>query len=292
MKLEVIMSAYNNPRTLSIVLDGYLEQSDRDFYISVADDGSTAEVKSVCDAYRIKGLRITHIWHEDNGFRRAAIMNKAILNSKAEYIVMTDSDCIPHRCFIADHKEKAEINRLVIGRRVDLKQRITNNFILGILNATIVSSASFLIFHGLLGDLKRAEFGIRYPEFIANRINTKERAALGANMAAWKEDLLRVNGFDNDFVGYGLEESDLEQRLNKVGIINKSIIGRAILVHLHHPERNFSPDNAFLLLKKKNEHTTTVRNGIYDLRTHQSISHLFALQWKQNNSRNSQIVHK
>ncbi|MEZ6932475.1 glycosyltransferase [Aeromonas sp. S16(2024)] len=262
MKIEVIMSAYNNPVTLSIVLDGYLEQTDKDFCITVADDGSTAEVEDVCALYKKKGLLIKHVWHEDNGFRRSAIMNKAISESDAEYIIMTDSDCIPMKYFIADHRRYAEKGRLVVGRRVDLKKDLTDKFVFGDLAATAVNSNLFLMINGVMGRLKRAEFGIRFPLLISIIMSRKKRGALGANMAAWRTDLLAVNGFDNDFIGYGMEETDLEWRLNKVNVLNKTVIGRAVLVHLYHKERKGSPDSRVIFENKIKAGIVKVRNGI------------------------------
>lgn len=263
MKLDVILSAYNNPIVLSKVLDGYLLQTDLDFNLIIADDGSADDILKVCEAYKEKGLRMFHVWHEDLGFRRAEILNKAIALSEADYIVLSDSDCIPHKKFVADHKYYAEKNRMVIGRRIDLKLGITGKIMAGNESVNFVNNSFKVLCYGILGRLKRAEFGFYFPEQVFNLINKKKRKALGANMGVWREDLLNVNGFDNDFVGYGVEEVDLEWRLNEIGIENKSVIGRAILAHLYHVERKIDNNKNFELFEsRKLTGEYKVRNGI------------------------------
>ena len=125
MSIEVVMSCYQDPHNLKPVLEGYLAQTDPDFSICVADDGSGPSIKLVIEAFQQKGLKIRHVWHEDLGFRRTVILNKAIASSQADRIVCTDSDCIPSPYFIEDHKAIAKRNVITTGPRVLLRENIT-----------------------------------------------------------------------------------------------------------------------------------------------------------------------
>ena len=104
MKTAVIVTTYNRPDALQAVLDGYQAQSADDFELVVADDGSTADTRGVVDAFaKIARFPVQHVWHEDRGFRAAAIRNRALAATLADYIVFTDGDCVPPPYFVAQH---------------------------------------------------------------------------------------------------------------------------------------------------------------------------------------------
>jgi len=109
MRISVIFTTYNSPRWLEKVIWGYQYQQFQDFEIIIADDGSTADTKQVIDRLRVEtGLDLRHVWHEDKGFRKCRILNKAIAQAKNEYVVFTDGDCIPRNDFLAEHASHAE----------------------------------------------------------------------------------------------------------------------------------------------------------------------------------------
>jgi len=80
--ISVIISTYNQPEWLEKVLWGYENQSYKDFELIVADDGSGIETKDLIAKFQQRGtLTIHHVWHDDNGFQKTAILNKALLQS-------------------------------------------------------------------------------------------------------------------------------------------------------------------------------------------------------------------
>jgi len=259
------MAAYNNYNVMKLVFDGYINQTDKDFLLTVADDGSTPEIKNLCDIYTKKGLKIKHVWHEDIGYRRATILNKALRESTSDFIVFTDNDCVPHPKFIADHKKNAQEGYFSIGRRCDLKDEISNKLLTQEIHLDCLFNPIFLIFESLRNRLKRPECAISLPTFICLFLQIKNIKALGANMGVWKKDLFAINGFDNKFQGYGFEESDLENRLIKSGVTGKSIKGKAGLVHLYHPERSVSDESLLLFQARSKNQNVKVKDGIYNL---------------------------
>lgn len=261
-KLEVIMAAYNNVAAMKLVLDGYLAQKDKLFSLCVADDGSTGEVKQLVEFYRKKQLNIRHVWHEDKGFRRAKILNKALASSEADYIVFTDNDCIPSPYFVADHRAWAEAETMISGRRVDLGSTVTKELLDNNLTINKLNNPWWLLANSINKKLSRAENAIRFPLWFCNLWSKKPRNLLGANMAVWLADLNKVNGFDNDFVGYGCEEVDLQRRLEKVGLKIKTMRGRGSLFHLHHPENSLSAETQELIRKKAAQDGFWAENGM------------------------------
>ena len=104
MKLSVIITTYNSEDWLAKVLEGYCNQTEKDFEVIIADDGSTEKTQEVIATYLSKfRFPIIHVWHPDNGFQKSKILNKAILNAKSDYLLFTDGDCIPRNDFVAQH---------------------------------------------------------------------------------------------------------------------------------------------------------------------------------------------
>ena len=104
MKTSVILSTYNSVEWLEKVLWGLSIQTYRDFEIIIADDGSLQATKNLIDKLRTEiDIPLIHIWHEDNGFQKSQILNKAILASTSDYLIFTDGDCIPRKDFVEVH---------------------------------------------------------------------------------------------------------------------------------------------------------------------------------------------
>lgn len=266
MKLEVILSAYNDRDVLNIVLQGYMQQQDSDFEICVADDGSGPAIRELVETYLNLGLNIRHVWHEDNGFRRSVILNKALATSQAERIVFSDSDCIPSPYFIQDHKALSHSDKITSGPRVMLKKKITNELKNGHKSISFLNNTVKLLFLSIIKQVSKPEQVFRIPTSLlsfAKRIKTI--GPYGANMAVDRMALLKVNGFDEDYLGWGGEDTDLVMRLHMLGLKSDGYIGRAALYHMYHPTRTADDGNQELTnIKAKKEQNKTLfcMNGI------------------------------
>ena len=186
MKIEVIMAAYNNVRDMKLVLEGYRTQIDSDFSICIADDGSRPAVASLVTVYKELGLNIRHIWQEDKGFRRGEILNKAIASSVAEYIILTDNDCIPSKFFISDYRESFTPETFILGRRIDLNELVSNKIRKNKISISVLDSTIWLLLNFVVGNLKRPARGMRLPLFVCKLWSKKGGGALGANMGVEK----------------------------------------------------------------------------------------------------------
>ena len=104
MTVSLIISTYNWPRALYLCLDSVMQQTVMPTEILIADDGSGISTRDVVKHFEnISPVPVHHIWHEDRGFRLAAIRNKAIAASSGEYVIQIDGDLILHRNYIQDH---------------------------------------------------------------------------------------------------------------------------------------------------------------------------------------------
>ena len=118
-KASIILSTYQWPEALAIVLSGLVTQSERSFEVMIADDGSDARTKAVIDGYRRRApFEVRHFWQENKGFRKSRILNEAIRAARGTTLIFLDGDCVPHHEFVAQHLALQEPDRYVaeIGR--------------------------------------------------------------------------------------------------------------------------------------------------------------------------------
>ncbi len=260
------MATYNNTCYTKASLDGYVRQSFKNFRIAIADDGSDSSMRALINDYKEK-LNIRHIWHEDIGYRRALILNKCIATSTADYIILVDNDCVPHKYFIDDHIKYAKRNQCVTGRRVNLGSAISISLTNDLAYIREVENPLALLSLIVKNKVKDGGKGIRLPVFISNIVNMKKRGLLGSNMAVWRHDLNEVNGFDSSFTGYGAEETDLEWRMEATGVHIQSLINRAIQFHLFHEQKTRTNTNRQQINEKKRKHIITAGYGIREAHT-------------------------
>ena len=231
----IVISTYNNPLWLEKTLWGYENQSFRDFEIIIADDGSGEETKNLITQFKEKGiLNISHVWQPDNGFRKSEILNKAILASNAEYLIFTDQDCIPRKDFVQTHLNYAEHGYILSGGYFKLPLNISQ----GITNEDVICEQAFdlqwLRKKGLKRSFKNTKLS-RCKSFcnFMNIVTPTNASWNGCNSSGWKEDMLKINGFNED-MQYGGQDREFGERLFNMGIRSKQIRYSAICLHLYH----------------------------------------------------------
>jgi len=229
MRLSLIITTYNWPESLELVLRSIECQTITPEEIIIADDGSTPETKALVSRFQQDSeLNIIYSWQEDKGFRAAKSRNKAIAKSNTDYIVLIDGDTILHPRFIEDHIGDSKSGYFVQGSRVLLTQNKTNR----VLDQQKINFSFFSI--GLLNRQNAL-----YSSFLSS-LMSRDKNFLGGikscNMAFFKEDCINVNGFNNDFNGWGREDSEFIVRLFNNGIRRKSLHFNAIQYHLWHNE--------------------------------------------------------
>jgi len=231
--IAVIVSTYKSPQLLRKTLAAYARQSDTNFSIYIADDGSGAEIKQVIDAFCEQcSIPIKHLWHADNGYRRAEIINRAIAAVQEPYILLTDADCVPLPDMVATHRAVAEQGIFIRGSRILLSEHITRQ-ICQQDEWDVGLSAWTWITWRIQGHINRL-FPLLMPVGTSSP-NQKLPGIRGCHFAFWKDDMLNINGFDSSYQGWGREDSDVAARLFHAGIQRKDLRGMPLL-HLWHPE--------------------------------------------------------
>ena len=222
--ISLIVNIYENPRALAKVLEALARQRVAPLEIIIADDGSGEATKKVIEQSALTSpTPILHCWQVNQGFRRSMILNQAIAMSRGEYLVFLDGDSVPEPDFIRDHAVLSESGHWVQCRRAFVDEGSVENF--------EISSAWRLAMQGKVSGWTKA---LRLPLPLVLR-GDHQRGTLGCNLGIWREDLIAVNGYDENFIGWGREDSDLANRLYHLGRQRKFVYGRAIVYHLNHP---------------------------------------------------------
>lgn len=241
IKLSIIVATYNRPEALRLLLLALDEQTDKQFDVIIGDDGSTAETKKLIDQLKTQvDYPISHVWQEDSGFRLATIRNKAVAQAKGEYLIFLDDDCPMPSWFVAQHKNLAEKNYYVVGNRILLSQRYTEIVTKNQLPIWKLSRWQWLL-NRLKGNCNRFLPILTLPLGILRKMKPNQWQGLrGCNLALWKQDLIKVNGFNEAFVGWGYEDSDFIIRLMRTGVKRKEGRFAVPVFHLWHKENDRS----------------------------------------------------
>jgi len=236
MRLSVILTTYQSPVALAQALLGYAAQSHRDFEIVVADDGSGPETAACIQRLSAdRGLEIRHVWHEDRGFRKTEILNRAIVAARTDYLVFSDGDCIPRADFLEAHIRFAERGRFLSGGRVPIDAAVAATITDDEIRGGAVFDPAWLKARGMSSAsawLKLVATGTGAE--LANLFTTTKPTFNGHNASVWKADALAVNGFD-ERMGYGGLDREFGTRLENYGLRPKQIRFDAICLHLDHP---------------------------------------------------------
>lgn len=224
MKVSLVISTYNWPEALELCLMSALSQTRLPDEIVIADDGSKEETRLLIATYKSKTkVPVLHVWHEDLGFRLAMIRNRALQAVTGDYVIQVDGDVILNRHFVADHISVAERGCFIRGTRACLSEEVSKD----LLQKKKYSLTPFS------KGVRRRFNATRLP-FAFARTESNGSKVKGCNMAFWKEDLIKVNGYNNQLQGWGHEDEELCWRLINLGLKKKIVKMHAVVYHLHH----------------------------------------------------------
>lgn len=252
MRLSVIVTTYNSPSFLKKVLDGFLIQTTMPDEVLVADDGSGEDTRRVIEEFEIKAsFPVIHVWQEDKGFRAARIRNKAIAKASGDYFILLDGDCVINRHFIGDHALLAEKGCFIQGKRVLVEKGAVLNFDCHQANSFLQLSRM-----AVTGQIANCHHLVRLP--YSGFKNRKLKGIKSCNMSFFRSDVMAVNGFNEDFEGWGNEDSELAFRFFKYGLFKKVHPFKVVCFHLWHTaNKQVSNGNRQLLTE------TTASTGYY-----------------------------
>jgi glycosyltransferase involved in cell wall biosynthesis len=268
MKLSVIITTYNSEDWLRKVLIGYSVQTETDFELVIADDGSTEKTRNLLSEFTTSfKYPIVHVWQEDNGFRKSEILNKAILKANSQYLLFTDGDCIPRNDFVATHLKNQEKGYFLSGGYFKLPLPLSYFISKEDIVQQNCFSIKWLLNNGLKLSFKVSKLTkSRFFASFMNWITPTKKTFNGHNSSVFKDDLLAINGFNQD-MHYGGLDREVGERLFNLGILSKQIRYDAICLHLYH-ERGYADTQkieANLKIRRYNikHNIIRIKNGIF-----------------------------
>ena len=237
--VALLISTYKWAEALDIVLKSILYQSRRPDEVIIAEDGQDPSTVFCIDRFiKRTGIPVKHVNHEDIGFRKSLILNKAIKEIESDYIIEIDGDIIMHREFVADHIKGAREGYFVQGSRTMLTEWKSKK---------LLQTKNINRLHPLMRGLYSRFNAVRVPLFSSffkvdpcSSHNVK-----GCNLAFWKVDYVKVNGYYSGFEGWGWEDYEFGERLINIGVKKKGLKMAAIGYHIFHPlssRTNFTPN--------------------------------------------------
>ncbi len=237
--VSVIVTTYNRSDFLRLSLASAEVQTVRPHEVIIADDGSDPEhVRAIEGLVRRSPLRVVHAWQEHVGFRAAASRNNAVRRATGDYLFFTDGDAVLYPDVLEQHLAQAGPRRWVGGYCIRLTAEETARVTEELIRA---------------GRLEEVWPGWRDPRQVK-----LARAAAKFRWRAWRQCFWRtearmrrlqlitmqasmpraafekVNGFDEEFQGWGDEDLDLGLRLQLAGLRARTVMDTSRVLHLCH----------------------------------------------------------
>lgn len=269
-KASIILSTYQWPEALAAVLSGLVTQSEKNFEVQLADDGSDERTKQVVASYQRRvGFPIHHFWQENKGFRKSRILNEAIKAAQGHTLIFLDGDCVPHRDYVAQHLALQESGRYIAGRRVDLSKEFTATMTPAQIEGGALNGVGCGIFDLWMDSLRKNGSKPFHRAYLVTKPWLRKLCKLdqvidlkGCNFSVSRHDMLAIDGFDQSFEGYGREDTDVELRLQNLGLKIKSAKNLCLQFHLWHEPRAFTPANDVLLEEVKSSKRVKALKGL------------------------------
>jgi glycosyltransferase involved in cell wall biosynthesis len=272
--VSVVITTYNRSDALLAVLGGLAHQSDSNFDVVVADDGSCEAHRSAISQSAIaRSLRVTHVWHPDVGFTASKVRNRGVAACTSPYIIFLDGDCVPEVDFIARHKLLARPGCFVNGSRVLLSSRLTER---------VASGSEHVFGRGIWywlgkrfgGDASKLTHLLRLPDLpFRLRKEFSWKGIRSCNLGVWRSDFEQVDGFDESFIGWGHEDADFVLRLHHAGLVRKNGFCATEVFHLWHKEstRDHESGNAELVQHRQTERVVRATSGYMQFRPNDDV---------------------
>ena len=257
--ISVVVTTFNRSDALLAVLGGLSRQTDRDFEVIVADDGSRDDQQQqLFQSSVAQALKVVHVWHPDVGFTASRIRNRGVSVSRGDYIIFLDGDCVPEVDFVARHRLLAHEGCYVNGSRVLLTAGFTRR-VLQESEQIVGRSTAYWLLRRLCGDASKLTGLLRLPDWkMRLQGDFSWKGIRSCNMGVWMADFARVDGFDESFVGWGHEDADFVLRLHHTGLRRKNGFCATEVFHLWHreAERDHESQNAAVVRQRSHTNLT------------------------------------
>ena len=258
LSFSLIITTYNSPKALKVVLDSVRRQSELPTEVIVADDGSgTATHELIKEVQQTFPIPLKYCWQEDHGFRLSRVRNKALAMAQGEYVMILDGDTFLHKHTVRTHRRYCQKGLILHSSRILLNKQVTGQVLEK--DWKNINIWRKCIINGIKG---------LYMPWLSKLCSTTQRGIYGVGsgrISAWKEDMYAVNGFNEAIEGWGLEDNEFFARMIHRGLRIKKIRCAGICYHLYHKlsSRDFMSKNQKILDKTVAQRKTYCAKGVH-----------------------------
>lgn len=240
-RISLCITTYNSVLRLQQVFKSLIRMRHLPEEILICDDGSGQATRELVQWFSTQiSIPVHHLWQPDCGWRPSRARNNGIQHSIGDYIVFIDGDCVPHARFVLDHRRLAKVGTLVLGDRAHVREEALQTF---------TPSLSHILMEMWRRRIHKRRSALRVfwerPERLRfDNLTYRQLAhlAVGCNFAAWRSNLLQVNGFNEAITGWGLEDVELIARIMATGVEARKVRRKAIVYHLDHGDRAYDSE--------------------------------------------------
>ncbi len=244
VRVSVVVTTYNAPRELELVLCGLARQTRPPDEILVADDGSAGDTARLLAGWQSDLPALVHVRQDDRGYRKSRIVNRAVRRSTGDHLLFLDGDAVPHSRWAEDHARAADGRRILCGRRVKLGPPISAALDTDAVEAGRLEELFGPVLRSVFGGgTHRFLLGVRLPPLLARACHPRARKLMGVNFSLPRTAFEAVNGYDEAWEIPWREDRDLELRLRRAGYPFYPLLNRAVVYHLHHPIKPFGRES-------------------------------------------------
>jgi glycosyltransferase involved in cell wall biosynthesis len=263
---SIIISVYSDSAALDIILNALQFQGRKDFEIIISEDGRNEQISKVSEKWKSVFKTILHLTQADDGFRKNLALNRAIIASNTDHLIFIDGDCIPHPLFIEAHQTHRGEGCASAGRRVELGPDVSTRIRTGKLPLKkLFKLPSYLLLLPQMISDKTGHIAQGFPSrFLHALTSTRHIRILGCNFSCSKQDLYKINGFNEDFIAAGWgEDSDIEWRLRHINVTVYNVKFLAIQYHLYHKRwYTLDDDNRKIFEESKQNNIYYCKRGL------------------------------
>jgi glycosyltransferase involved in cell wall biosynthesis len=202
--------------------------------VVIADDGSNEEVvKELRDLVKKYDFPVIHAWHPRQGPRRSATRNNGIRHATGDYLIFLDADFALLPGAIHSHTEAAKPGYFAAGRcKYTTEEQCRKILAEGASESLLEAIYTSLPDEPIEKEHKRF---VRYALLHRFHLAPARKVSFGGHFSAFKSDIAAINGYDENFVGWGGEDTDFASRMVRAGFRGTSVIETARVLHLWHP---------------------------------------------------------
>ncbi len=244
----VVVTIYKDLEALKLIIESLGEQTVLPNEIVIAEDNNSDTIANFVRSINIPNVKIRHTFQPDNGWQRNKSSNNALRAVESDYIIWIDGDCVPFPTLVESHMALREERSVLCGRRTEPGAEFSKALRSGTMKIKEFLDNYYTSYFKLKADeIRHYDDGVclkpnSFLWKLIHNLRKKENHIVGCHWSSWKKDLVKINGFDEDFVLPTTgEDTDIERRLRHFGIKMKSCRYSANVIHLYH-KKVFNPE--------------------------------------------------